>query len=99
IQQLIFGRAPVDVIVLLSAAIKHTGVAARRELPVQRQLEVGELVFRDQVTDGCRFREHSVDDTPSRWKRRSLVSAPGSRARAVKERAPARSALFSGQRS
>src|SRR6476646_5658866 len=97
IQQLIFRRAPIDVVVLLRAAIEHAGVTAGRELPIQRQLEVSKLVFRDEVTDGCGLGEHAVDDTPSRWKRRGLVTTPGSGARAVKQRTPTARALLSGQ--
>src|SRR5216110_722069 len=51
VEKLILGRAPVDVVIILGAAIKNTRVAGRAEFPIERQLEVSELVSRDDVAD------------------------------------------------
>src|SRR5947207_3756490 len=99
VEQLVLRRAPVDVVVLLGAAIENAGIATRTQLPVQRELKVSELVLGDDVLDGTGFRQYTVDDMPARRHCRTLVSAPGSGTGSVEERAPPRRALVSGQTS
>src|SRR6266704_804222 len=99
VEQLVLWRAPVDVIVLLGAAVENTGVAARTQFPVQRELEVSELVPADDVVDRTTFCQSAIDDAPTGGHCLLLVSAPGGGARSIKERAPPGGSLFSGQRS
>src|SRR5438105_13902898 len=99
VEQLVLGSAPIDVIVLLGAAVENPGVATRAQFPVERELEVSELVAGDDVVDGARFCQYAIDDAPAGGHGLLLVSAPGSSARSIEERAPAAGALFSGQRS
>src|SRR5688572_9288716 len=51
VEQLIFRRRPVDVALLLGAAIEDAAVAGVADLPVHLELEVAELVPRDDVRD------------------------------------------------
>src|SRR5205814_5510248 len=95
VQQLILGSAPVDVVVLLGAAIENTGVATRTQLPVERELKVAELIFGDDVVHRSGFGEDAVDDPPTSRHRLGLVTAPCIGVCAVEERAPTSSALFS----
>src|SRR5213593_5098964 len=97
VEQLVLGRAPVNVIVFFGAAIEYAGVAARTQLPVEGELEVSELIFGHDVVDGAGLGQHAIDDAPPGRQCLLLVSAPGRRARAIEERATAGSALFSGQ--
>src|SRR6266699_1074396 len=58
IQELVFGCAPVDVIVLARAAIEDAAVAALADLPFELELEIPEALLRDQVIDLAVLREH-----------------------------------------
>src|SRR6476646_4008604 len=93
VEELIFGRAPVDVIVFLGAMIEDARVSAGAELPVERELEVAELVPGDEVADGSGLRQHAVDDVPAGGQCLGLVAAPGVGVGTVEERAPSRRGL------
>src|SRR6267142_1843652 len=45
VEELILGRAPVDVVVLLGAPVEDAAVPRLADLPLQFELEVAELVF------------------------------------------------------
>src|SRR5450759_5514035 len=98
VEELVLGRAPVDVIVLFCPAIENSRVATRTQLPVERQLEVSELVLRHEVADRPLLGQHAIDDLPARGHRRLLITTPGRGARPVEERTPPPGALLGGQR-
>src|SRR5687768_13548891 len=96
IEQLVLGRTPVDVIVLLCAPIKHSGVSTRRNHPVERQLEITILIRGDEVADRTVFRQSPIDNPPPRRNGLRLVTAPARQRRAVEQRLPTRRALRGG---
>src|SRR6185369_4806863 len=76
VEELILRRAPIDVVVLLGSVIENSGVAALRELPVERELEVSVLVTRDDVVDAPVLGERAVNDAPSGGSILSFVYSP-----------------------
>ena len=62
VEQLVLGRAPIDVIVFFGAAIKNSGVTARAQFPVESKLEVSKLISGDDVLDGAGLGQHAIDD-------------------------------------
>src|SRR5438445_6489395 len=97
VEQLVLGRAPIDVIVFFGAAIKNSGVTARAQFPVESKLEVSKLISGDDVLDGAGLGQHAIDDAPAGRQCLPLVSAPGRGGSSIEERSPAGGALFSGQ--
>src|SRR3954452_10465845 len=88
VEQLVFGAAPVDMLVFLGAAIEDAGVSAFADLPFERKLEVAEIVLRHEVGDACVLEERAVDDLPSIRYLVGLVPAPGLERGAVEQGLP-----------
>src|SRR2546423_6437046 len=97
VEQLVLGSTPVDMVVFLGSTIEESGVPARTQLPVHRQLEVRELILGDEVFDRAGLGENTIDDPPARGHRLCLVSTPRIGVGAVEQRAPARRRLLSRQ--
>src|SRR5207244_9326753 len=88
IEKLVFGCAPVDVIVLARAAIEDAAVAGLADLPLELELEIGEALLRDPVVDHAVLCEPPAGDAPARGKTRLLPAAPVGRAVILKQRVP-----------
>ena len=81
------------------ADAKHdAAVPGRGDPPLDEQLEVDELVDRDQVAAASGPRQRAVDRLPSAWHRRLLESPPAGGACAIEEQAPSSRALGICQR-
>src|SRR5215472_9246454 len=65
VEQLVFGGAPIEMIVFFSASVENATVARFANLPFEFQLEVTELVFRHDVADRRFLREGAIDDMPT----------------------------------
>src|SRR5437899_2416492 len=98
VQHLHFGAGPVDGVVVLAGAVKDPAVAPWRDVPLERQLEVAELLARDDVARGRDARERAVHDLPSGRQRVHLEAAPTGGSLAVEQESPARGALGGRQR-
>src|SRR5450759_2894587 len=98
VEELVLGRAPVDVIVLFCPAIESSRVATRTQLPVERQLEVSELVLRHEVADRPLLGQDAICDLPARGHSLLLVASPRRGACPIEERTPPAGALLGGQR-
>ena len=57
VEQLVFGCAPINVVVFFGASIEDATIARLADLPLEFQFEVAELVLRHDVTDGCLLHE------------------------------------------
>ena len=90
VEQLILGRAPVDVVEFFAAAIEDAAVPGFANLPFDLEIEIAELVLRDEVLDGPVFGERPLLDAPAVWHGVALVAAPGVERRAVEQDLPAR---------
>src|SRR5712691_13227238 len=88
IQDLHFHRVPVDLVAILAGAIEDTAVAAGLDLPVNAQLEILELVGRDDVATGADPRERAILHRPAVGDRRLAVVAPASGCLAIEQQAP-----------
>src|SRR5262245_42149371 len=77
----------------LADAEHDPAVAARGDLPLDRQLEVGELIDRDDVAAAGHARERAVYDLPASGHGRLLEPAPAGRRPAVEEQPPSGRAL------
>src|SRR5205807_9213805 len=77
--------------------VEDAAVAFRRDVPLERELEVLELLRGDDVRRRSHPLEGSLPDSPPRRDRVHLPPPPTGRAVAVKQEAPARGALFRGQ--
>src|SRR5437867_4290286 len=93
VEQLILGRAPVDVVVLFRPAIEDAGVAHGREPPIESEVEVGVFVGGDDVVRPDGFGERSVLDVPRRRNALRLVAAPPVRRGPVEGKLPPGGAL------
>src|SRR6476469_8218246 len=89
VEELILRRRPVDVLVFLGAAVEHAGIAAGSQLPVERELEVAELVAADEVAGTGGLGEHAVGHAPGGRDGVALIAAPGGQAAIGKEGPPA----------
>src|SRR5215469_958943 len=67
IEQLIFGRTPVDVVVLARASIEDTAVARLADLPLELELEIAVRPARHQVIHLAVLVEHTSLDVPAIW--------------------------------
>ncbi len=97
VQQLVLRRTPVDVVVAFGSAVENTGVAAGRDLPVERQLEIAELITADEVFRGKRLRERAILRVPGGWDALLLVCAPLRDRRAVEKQTPAGGTVLRGE--
>ena len=88
VEELVFRRAPVDVVVLFGAAIEDSAVAAFGNLPFELELEIVELVLRHEVARRFVVGDRPVGDMPARRDRLGLVAPPTVERFAVEERAP-----------
>src|SRR5882672_584353 len=93
VEQLILGRAPVDVIVFLGATIEDAAVARLADLPVDRQLEIAELVLRHDVGDAVVLGERAVFDDPPLGHGIILIAAPRVERLAIEQHFPRRFGL------
>src|SRR5690348_7785880 len=84
IEELVFGPAPVDVIVLARAAIEDAAVAGPPDLPLELELEIPEALLRDQVVDHAVLSEHAAGDVPASGKSGLFPAAPVGRAVVLK---------------
>src|SRR5579864_5305137 len=91
VEELILGRAPVDVVVLLGAAVEDAAVTRLADLPVHLELEVAEFVLRHDVGDRPVLGQRAVDNVPAGGHLVGLVSAPVVQGGPVKERPPGHS--------
>src|SRR2546430_12703346 len=98
VQHLHLGGRPVDGVAVLARAVEDPAVAPRRDVPLERQLEVAELLARDDVAGGRDARERAVHDLPSGRQRVHLEAAPTGGSLAVEQEPPARGALGGRQR-
>src|SRR5688572_27704950 len=98
VQDLKLGRAVVDEIGTLDRAVEQAAVAARRDLPLERKLEVAKLFGGDDVARARYTRQRAVDRLPARRQRVLHVAAPTVHRAAVEQKAPSRCALLRGQR-
>src|SRR3954467_13428099 len=97
VEELVLGRAPVDRVVLLGAAIEDPGVALGRELPVELQVEVAVLVGADDVVGWLALRQGARADVPFRRQALRLVAAPTGGGGCVLEELPAGLLLGGGE--
>src|SRR6202030_1679292 len=88
IEELIFRGAPVDVIVLACAAVKHTAVARLADLPLELELEISEALLRDQIINRLVLGERPAGDVPARRQSGLFPAAPVGRAVLLQERTP-----------
>src|SRR5262249_42638741 len=65
IEQLILRRAPVDLVELVGAAIEDPAVARVADVPLELELEVGELLLRRDVVGMAVLLQHAVHDLPA----------------------------------
>src|SRR2546425_344052 len=97
VQHLHLGSGPVDGFVVLARAVEDPAVAPRRDVPLERELEVAELLARDDVAGRRDAGERAVDDLPSGRHRVHLEATPAGSRLAVEQQPPARGALGGGQ--
>src|ERR1700674_143732 len=97
VEKLILGGAPVDVIVFFGATIEDARVATRAQLPVEGQLEVSELVLRQEVTHRPCLGQRTIDDLPAGGQCRLLIASPGRSAGSVEQRSPSAGTLLGSQ--
>ena len=76
VEQLVFGAAPVDVLVLFGSAVEDPAVARLADLPLELELEVAELVLRDDIGDGDILGERVAGDVPAGGDGLALIAAP-----------------------
>src|SRR5438067_12796973 len=76
VEQLILRPAPVDVFELFAAAIEDTAVSRFADLPLELEIKIAELVFRDEILDRLIFGERPVVDAPAVRDGVALVTAP-----------------------
>src|SRR6185503_20654552 len=76
IEHLHLGRVPIDLVLLFTRAIKDAAVPARLDLPVDRELEVAELVVGDDVATCPDAGKSAVLHFPAVGNRRLAVVAP-----------------------
>src|SRR5437879_1288617 len=98
VQHLHLGSGPVDGFVVLARAVEDPAVAPRRDVPLERELEVAELLARDDVAGRRDAGERAVDDLPSGRHRVHLEATPAGSRLAVEQQSPACGALGGGQR-
>jgi len=72
----------------LAAAEAGDDVVRGDELPVERELEISELLLGQQIADRPVLRQRAIDDVPTRRERRFLVAPPGVGVGAVEQRSP-----------
>src|SRR6266496_1334002 len=96
VEELVLGRAPIDVVVLLGSTVEHSRVSAGRELPVERELEVSELIARDDVVGAAFLGERAVHNVPGGGEGLLLVAAKRSGTASIEQWAPTRGALIRG---
>jgi len=100
VQYLHLRSAPVDRVVarVLAGAVEDPAVAVLRDVPLERQLEVLELLLRDDVGRGLDSLQRAVHHLPPRRQRIHLPPAPPCRGLPVEQQAPARGALVRRER-
>ncbi len=87
----------VRLVAFLGHAVEHPAVAGRSHLPLQRQLEVAELLVRYDVTSGSYASQLPIDRLPPVGSRLLLVAAPAIGRSAIEKHSPALRTLRGGQ--
>src|SRR5258708_2110938 len=96
VEELIFRRAPLNVVVLLGTAVEDAAVARFADLPLDFQFEVPELVLRHDVLDRGGLGQRAVNDRPALRNGLRLVAPPGGQRLAVEQGLP-EARLWSGR--
>ena len=97
VADLVLGGVLVDVLGVLGGPVEDAAVAAVRHLPVERQLEVAELLLGDQVAGLLDPDQRPVDRLPAGRDALLLVAPPALRRGAVEQQPPAVGLLLLGQ--
>src|SRR5262249_3497672 len=87
VEELVFGGAPVDVVVYFRPTIKDAAVAGLTDFPIEAQLEVRELISGDEIPDRAALGERAIGDFPAGRDGLGLVPAPPVERRAIEQRA------------
>src|SRR3954469_23132473 len=83
--------------VVFDDAVENAGVDVWRQLPLERQLEISELVDGYDVASLPDASENAINGLPSGSQRRLPVPAPARRRLAIEQQPPAVGSFFRGQ--